>query len=998
MAESKLDIIIDPRHALDGAKRVEAALLRMGSAAQKGMAALDAGVARVRTSLFSLNTLIAGIAITGLARQFVETARSMDRMERSLQGVMTSSGAARVEFERLRKIASQFQIPDEDVVEGFRLLASNYVPNAEKAIKVLSNVALDANKDLSQVVTGLVRVNPKILQQLGVESVELATGKIVLGFRGVRREVQNTDEVIRATLIEMFEKTVPDASQRMANSVDHQFKRMIGSWDDFTKAILDAGLQDFLAATFKEIADSFEGDTMEAKAKKAADGIQATLKTIARDVAVVLDTLTPLGNLIFSTINHALSAFNKLPPGVQALGIIGYLYFGTVGRVVLISSLALLDAIGVKLENTQEWINRARGLGVDLVSGTPLGLLAKKGSEAVAGKKFPKQFSTRPDLMQEVTPEKFTFGDGSEDANKDKRTFLEIVDEKIKKIEERTKAEQAQRDAIKATAEAERQAGKTGQKEPTLNKNDEAVTGILTKLRQETKQAQELEEKKRDRLVVPEALEAEAKATEFINGLRAQKLVIEKDVEEEIRKQFKLQSDAVRQTRQWNEETQLADAAAERKNQFLEQTNNLLRDATDATDALNQEEGVARRAAEISAEMIRKVEADRIPIDEKVLKLLLEMPKALAEQERINANILFQEQRRKDHLDEIATLQDQIADAQKGLTTQSLDSRVNAQERAAKRANVDFDRGAETERQRQVMDKQKELTLTRVNQEIEREYNLQADINRLAGKNRQDREAELMFIQKKNELQQQGIELSPAAEFELRGNIRQLQEQKQLGESATAFNNFVDSFEVGWQQIERMGEQAYSHLEDGLLDFIQTGKLNFSSFADFVSQELIRLGMRAAISQAFGSIGGSQGLSSLFNFGSLFGGNTTGGGGGGGGSQAGNFSTGGAGIGFTTEQRGGIVDYHGEWPIKRFQQGGINTHQRLISISEGHTPEAIIPLRGGKVPVEMKGQRGVSINAPITILTPDAHGVRRSVQQVQAELSSTMTRAARRIN
>jgi hypothetical protein len=79
-----------------------------------------------------------------------------------------------------------------------------------------------------------------------------------------------------------------------------------------------------------------------------------------------------------------------------------------------------------------------------------------------------------------------------------------------------------------------------------------------------------------------------------------------------------------------------------------------------------------------------------------------------------------------------------------------------------------------------------------------------------------------------------------------------------------ALNRFVDSFEVGFDQIERAGEQAYSHLEDALVAFVQTGKLEIGNLVNYIQQELIRLSIRSLISNVLQSAGGAQGLASWF--------------------------------------------------------------------------------------------------------------------------------------
>ena len=59
------------------------------------------------------------------------------------------------------------------------------------------------------------------------------------------------------------------------------------------------------------------------------------------------------------------------------------------------------------------------------------------------------------------------------------------------------------------------------------------------------------------------------------------------------------------------------------------------------------------------------------------------------------------------------------------------------------------------------------------------------------------------------------------------------------------------------QQIEDVTVNAFRGMEDALVGFVQTGKLDFKSLADSMINDLIRIAARAAITSALSSIGGS---------------------------------------------------------------------------------------------------------------------------------------------
>lgn len=85
---------------------------------------------------------------------------------------------------------------------------------------------------------------------------------------------------------------------------------------------------------------------------------------------------------------------------------------------------------------------------------------------------------------------------------------------------------------------------------------------------------------------------------------------------------------------------------------------------------------------------------------------------------------------------------------------------------------------------------------------------------------------------------------------------------------------WVESMKQGVEQIGTMISNTYNKLEDALVDFVKTGKLDFSSLIDSMISDLIRFSLR---SMFFGTQGGGGGLfggllSLLGGGGGLFGG------------------------------------------------------------------------------------------------------------------------------
>ena len=88
-------------------------------------------------------------------------------------------------------------------------------------------------------------------------------------------------------------------------------------------------------------------------------------------------------------------------------------------------------------------------------------------------------------------------------------------------------------------------------------------------------------------------------------------------------------------------------------------------------------------------------------------------------------------------------------------------------------------------------------------------------------------------------------------------------------------------------------------------------------------------------------------------------------------------------------------------PVVGFADGGIVNRPTLGMVGEGGSPEAIIPLKGGAVPVSIQGptQRNPNVvvsNVNVNIVTPDADSFRASEGQIAALTASSLRRASER--
>lgn len=863
-----LDVLINPRGAREGAAQVRAALTSMGQSARTATQEIERRMNTLRSTLFSVKAAVAGIGFSLLTRDTFQLGVALERSERQLRAVTLSAAAAREQLNRIRDLGDTFQLfDDQSLVNSFRLLVSNGVPDAERALKTIANAALSTGVDIDTATTAIVAAQERQLRQLGVQLIDLGTGKVLIAFRNIRTEVQKTDQAMRVGLLDVMNRAFPDASQTMGNSMEFQFARVKDAFEDLQVAVLRGGLQDFLTATFRTIADSFDPEEIKAKGRDIADGIVSSLESIARSAAFTIDTIAPLGGMLFNTLGHALDAFSKLPPDIQALGVIGFLAFGTSGRVAIVGALALADALNLKVD---EIAKKAKEEAINLAASSPAGFLARLATEKATG----KDLGTRP---RDLPSETLYLGIGE-------RFSDEQLDKSMTSAQDRTdqffkRLKQNMTEAKAHSADVSSAAGATGSllSGTALDENAEKLRAQMGFIRTNLLEQIALEERKRTLTFSPELAEAEKSSLEALQGLEKSGLTVSREKADIIRGYFVDLAKAQQATAGWTAELELSQEQAKRLQAFMQDTADASRNLQDQEQAMAQPIGAARREQELQLGIIRTLEKDRVtnllPAE---LEWLMKQAGVIATQETKTRSLVAAEQQRFQIQEETARLMDETRDLSGGIAgrtigalpgsfgtqTPSRETMLNQLERSMTQQGLLFDRLTAAREVDAQVEARRGNFIARSRYEMDLQIQSQQILLAGVGKGIDARQAEIRALQEIQQLQQKGVELTDTETASIQSRSLAIQEGIATLRTADAINSFVDSFRVGWDTIIRSGEQAYSHLEDSLVRFVQTGKLNISDLVSFIEQEMLRLVIRNAIFQL---IGQGSGLSNLLS-------------------------------------------------------------------------------------------------------------------------------------
>lgn len=151
-----------------------------------------------------------------------------------------------------------------------------------------------------------------------------------------------------------------------------------------------------------------------------------------------------------------------------------------------------------------------------------------------------------------------------------------------------------------------------------------------------------------------------------------------------------------------------------------------------------------------------------------------------------------------------------------------------------------------------------------------------------------------------------------------------------------ALNDYLDKARDVASQTRDLFNRAFGNMEDSIVDFVKTGKLNFRKLADDIITDLIRIQVRALIVRTLTGITGG-----------FFGGGAT--------AAASNAPIN---VG-NLAANGGVMTQFGMTPLKKYAAGGVANSPQLAIFGEGSKPEAYVPLPDGRtIPVTVDAKGG----------------------------------------
>lgn len=270
--------------------------------------------------------------------------------------------------------------------------------------------------------------------------------------------------------------------------------------------------------------------------------------------------------------------------------------------------------------------------------------------------------------------------------------------------------------------------------------------------------------------------------------------------------------------------------------------------------------------------------------------------------------------------------------------------------------------------------------------------------NTLAGMYKDDEELRRSIIERQVETYRKaGVAEADIARW------RYKQELEAATDAASGVERALMTYAEGASNTAEMMESATTNalntMTDELDEFVQHGKLSFSSLTASISADLRRMAIKGAITGPL-----SEAMQGVFSGGGLFGGGSSASKLSGGrlspGATAGELSTAFAASTPSTSMFGGL--WSSITSLFGFAEGGsfqVGPRTALATIGSGGIDNRLIAFRardGENVTVTKPGQRNGGASVNMTVIAPDADSFRRSEGQILARMGAATARANRR--
>ena len=312
---------------------------------------IRAGLTNLRASIFSVQSALVGIGGGLVVRSLVNVGSQVENLGLRFNFLFGNVKEGQKAFDGLIKFASRvpFSLEEISSASGNLAVVSKDADDLQRILKITGNVAA---------VTGLdFRTTAEQIQRSfssGIGAADLFRERGVRALLGFQAGAQVTTEETIKRFEELFgeDGRFSKATEVLSTTFTGTLSMLSDKLFKFKLETNRAGFFDFIKNALVVINRIIEKNSQVLQNFSTAigQGLVNFIKQAVLGSAALLDIIGPVFRVIGNGVASLVNAISVLPAGIRELGILGFLMFGTKGKLAIVAITTFLEKMGVDLE------------------------------------------------------------------------------------------------------------------------------------------------------------------------------------------------------------------------------------------------------------------------------------------------------------------------------------------------------------------------------------------------------------------------------------------------------------------------------------------------------------------------------------------------------------------------------------------------------------------------------------------------------------------------
>ena len=315
------------------------------------LSSVQAGLGRLRSSIFSIQSALIGIGGGLAVRSLVNVGSEVENLGVRFNFLFGNVKEGTKAFNNLIGFAAKvpFSLQEISTASGNLAVVAKDADDLTRILKITGNVAAVTGLDFRQTAEQIQRAFAG-----GIAAADVFRERGVRALLGFEAGVQKT----AAETIKAFEETFgPDgrfgkATEVLATTFTGTLSMLSDKLFKFRLETNRAGFFDFIKNALVVVNRTIETNAkaMSEFSNAVGQGLVTFIKQALLGSAALIDALRPLFSVIGIGISGLLDVIKGLPPGIREMGILGFLLLGRTGKIVVVGIFGLMKQMGVNLD------------------------------------------------------------------------------------------------------------------------------------------------------------------------------------------------------------------------------------------------------------------------------------------------------------------------------------------------------------------------------------------------------------------------------------------------------------------------------------------------------------------------------------------------------------------------------------------------------------------------------------------------------------------------